>query len=56
MSHAFYIYAAWGLTGLTVFGLIAHTLFENFRLQADLKRLEAMGIRRRSTETQGKQP
>ena len=52
MSHAFYIYSAWGITAVVVVGVIAHTLIENFRLQAEIKRLEARGIRRRSAETQ----
>jgi heme exporter protein D len=56
MSHAFYVYSAWGVTAAVVLGVIAQTLIENFRLQAELKRLEARGIRRRSAETQGNQP
>ena len=55
MSHAFYVYSAWGLTAAVVLGVIVQTLVENFRLQAELKRLDAKGIRRRSAETQGKQ-
>ena len=50
MSHAFYIYSAWGITAVVVAGVVAHTLIENFRLQAEIKRLEARGIRRRSAE------
>ena len=43
MSHAFYVYSAWGLTAAGVLGVIVQTLVENFRLQAELKRLDAKG-------------
>jgi len=56
MTHAFYVYAAWGVTAAVVVLVIAHTLVESFRLQAELKRLDAKGIRRRSAEPQGNKP
>jgi heme exporter protein D len=55
LTHAFYIYSAWGISAFTVLGVVGYTLIENFRLQAELKRLEAKGIRRRSAEPQGAQ-
>lgn len=55
MTHAFYIYSAWGIAALTVLGVVGYTLIESFRLQAELKRMEAKGIRRRSAEPQGGQ-
>lgn len=55
MSHAFYIYGAWGIAGVVVIGAVLYTLIENFRLQGEIKRLEAKGIRRRSAGAQGSQ-
>lgn len=48
MSHTFYIYSAWGITAVVAVCVTAYILFENFRLQAEIRRLEARGIRRRS--------
>jgi heme exporter protein D len=48
MSHAFYIYASWGVTALVVVLATVGILVESARLQRELKRLEAQGIRRRS--------
>lgn len=48
MDHAFYVYSAWGVAVLTLIGITAFTYGESRYLQKELKRLEAMGIRRRS--------
>ncbi|WP_137157219.1 heme exporter protein CcmD [Rhizobium sp. FKL33] len=48
MTHAFYVYASWGAAALVLLGVIAATWLDSRKLQADLKRLEAQGIRRRS--------
>ena len=57
MGYGFYIYSAWGIAAVVIVGVIAHTLIENFRLQAEIKRLEARGIRSRSAAPQsGSQP
>jgi heme exporter protein D len=55
LTHTFYIYSSWGIAAVTVLAVVAYTLIENFRLQAELKRLEAKGIRRRSADPQGAQ-
>lgn len=48
MSHAFYVYSAWGIGALTLIAVAAHTWMESVRLKRELTRLEAQGIRRRS--------
>ncbi|MBB1249680.1 heme exporter protein CcmD [Rhizobium sp. G21] len=48
MNHAFYVYASWGAAALVLLGVIASTWLDSRKLKADLKRLEAQGIRRRS--------
>jgi len=50
MSHAFYVYSAWGISAVVLAITIGVILFDSRRLQRDLKRLEAQGIRRRSAE------
>ena len=51
MSHAFYIYSAWGISAVVLVGVIGFTWFESGRLQRELKQLEAQGIRRRSAQS-----
>jgi heme exporter protein D len=48
MSHAFYVYSAWGIGAATLIAVVAYTWFESARLKRELVRLEAQGIRRRS--------
>lgn len=50
MSHAFYVYSAWGISVVVLAITIGVILFDSGRLQRELKRLEAQGIRRRSAE------
>jgi heme exporter protein D len=52
MSHAFYIYSAWGISALVLLGMIGFIWLESGRLQRQLKQLEAQGIRRRSSDGQ----
>lgn len=53
IDHAFYVYSAWGIAALVLVAITAHTWLGSMRLQKDLKRLEAQGIRRRSAEPSG---
>ena len=55
MSHAFYVYTAWGIGAITLVAVTAYTWFESLRLKRDLARLEAQGIRRRSAAAGGEQ-
>ncbi len=48
MKYAFYIGTAYGLTAATILFLIAWTWLEGRARRAELKALEAAGIRRRS--------
>ncbi|GEO85880.1 MULTISPECIES: heme exporter protein CcmD [Alphaproteobacteria] len=48
MSHAFYIYLSYGVSGLIVLALIAWVWLDGRARQTELKALEAAGIRRRS--------
>lgn len=48
MSHAFYIYSAWGIGAVTLIAVTAHVWIDSVRLRRQLARLEAQGIRRRS--------
>jgi heme exporter protein D len=48
MSHAFYVYSAWGISIVVLAIATGWIWFESGRLQRELKRLEAQGIRRRS--------
>jgi heme exporter protein D len=50
MSHAFYVYSAWGISALVLAVTIGWIWLESGRLQRELKRLEAQGIRRRSAQ------
>ncbi|MFM2281435.1 MAG: hypothetical protein RLZZ444_3666 [Pseudomonadota bacterium] len=51
MNHAFYIYASWGVTVFALTVVTGYYFIESRRLQRELKRLETMGIRRRSDRT-----
>lgn len=53
MSHAFYIYLSYGLTGAVIFGLIAWTWLDGRARQKELQALESAGIRRRSAPQGG---
>jgi len=53
MSHAFYVYSAWGIGAATLIAVSAYTWFESARLKRELARLEAQGIRRRSAPAAG---
>jgi heme exporter protein D len=48
VSHAFYIYLSYGVSALIVLALIAWVWLDGRARQAELKALEAAGIRRRS--------
>ena len=48
MSHAFYVYSAWGIGALTLIAVTAYSWLESARMKRELARLEAQGIRRRS--------
>jgi heme exporter protein D len=50
MNYGFYIYSAWGLSAVTLLATVGIIWFESRRLRRELKRLEAQGIRRRSSE------
>jgi heme exporter protein D len=53
MSHAFYIYSAWGIGAVTLVAITACTWLESRRLKRELAQLEAQGIRRRSAAPAG---
>jgi heme exporter protein D len=48
MDHAFYVEAAWIVTALVAAATAIGVWLDGRRLQRDLKRLEAQGVRRRS--------
>ncbi|PPJ45083.1 heme exporter protein CcmD [Rhizobium sp. KAs_5_22] len=48
MSHAFYIYLSYGISAVIVLALIGWTWLDGRARQAELKALEASGVRRRS--------
>jgi heme exporter protein D len=50
MSHAFYVYSAWGISVVVLAVTIGWIWLDSGRLQRELKRLEAQGIRRRSAQ------
>ena len=52
MTHAFYVYGSYVATALILFGMIAWVWLDGRARQAELKALEAAGIRRRSAATQ----
>jgi heme exporter protein D len=53
IDHGFYIYSAWGIAIAVLVAIIGYTWLESLRLKKDLKRLEAQGIRRRSSQPSG---
>ena len=53
MSHAFYIYSAWGIGAVTLVAVTGYIWLESQRLKRELARLEAQGIRRRSAPANG---
>lgn len=48
MNHAFYVYLSYGIAGLIVLALIGWVWLDGRARQAELKVLEASGMRRRS--------
>ncbi|MCM2396491.1 heme exporter protein CcmD [Rhizobium sp. S95] len=48
MSHAFYVYLSYGIAGLIILALIGWVWLDGRARQAELKVLEASGMRRRS--------
>ena len=54
-SHAFYVYSAWGIGAVTLIAVVGYTWLESARLKRELARLEAQGIRRRSSKPGGEQ-
>ncbi|MCA1970302.1 MAG: heme exporter protein CcmD [Rhizobium sp.] len=48
MSHAFYIYLSYGVSALIILALIAWVWLDGRARKAELKALDAAGIRRRS--------
>jgi len=55
MSHAFYIYSAWGIGAVTLVAVTGYIWLDSRRLKRELARLEALGIRRRSAPATGEQ-
>jgi heme exporter protein D len=51
MTHDFYVYSSWGISVVVLILVIGAVWYESGRLQRELKRLEAQGIRRRSAAT-----
>ena len=51
MTHTFYIAVSYGITEVTVLGLINWTWLDGRARQKELAELEASGIRRRSAGT-----
>lgn len=50
MSHAFYVYSAWGVSAVVILGMMAVVILDGRRQRGELDRLEKAGIRRRSAE------
>ncbi|MCO6180436.1 heme exporter protein CcmD [Ciceribacter sp. RN22] len=48
MSHDFYIYVSYGVSGLVILALIGWVWLDGRARQRELKALEAAGVRRRS--------
>lgn len=53
MSHEFYIYVSYGVTGLVILTLIGWVWLDGRARQRELKELEAAGVRRRSAAMTG---
>jgi len=53
LDHSFYVYSAWGIAVVVLIAITGYTWLESLRLKRELKRLEAQGIRRRSSEPSG---
>ncbi|WP_436014143.1 heme exporter protein CcmD [Rhizobium sp. LjRoot254] len=53
IDHSFYVYSAWGIAILVLLAVTSYTWIESLSLRRELKRLEAQGIRRRSSEPSG---
>ncbi|TPP07200.1 heme exporter protein CcmD [Rhizobium glycinendophyticum] len=56
MSHAFYVFGSYGLAAGICLGLTLWTYLDGRARQAELKLLEAQGIRRRSQATAPQDP
>ena len=48
MSHAFYVYSAYGITAAITLGAICRTWLDGRARRRELAELEAAGLRRRS--------
>ncbi|MFC3161739.1 heme exporter protein CcmD [Ciceribacter thiooxidans] len=53
MSHEFYIYVSYGVTGIVILALIGWVWLDGRARQRELKELEAAGVRRRSATVAG---
>ncbi len=53
MSHDFYIYVSYGVSGLVILALIGWVWLDGRARQRELKALEAAGVRRRSATATG---
>lgn len=53
IDHSFYVYSAWGIAVIILIAVTGYTWLESLRLRRELKRLEAQGIRRRSSQSSG---
>ena len=53
IDHSFYVYSAWGIAIVILVAVTSYTWIESLRLRRELKRLEAQGIRRRSSQSSG---
>ncbi len=56
MTHAFYVYSAWGVSVVVIVVMIAVIMLDGRRQQNELKRLDKAGIRRRSADAPAQQP
>lgn len=55
MSHDFYIYVSYGVSGLVIMALIGWVWLDGRARQRELKALEVAGVRRRSATVAGDQ-
>jgi Heme exporter protein D (CcmD). len=55
MSHDFYIYVSYGVSGLVIMALIGWVWLDGRARQRELKALEVAGVRRRSATAAGDQ-
>lgn len=53
LTHGQFVFAAYGVTALTMAALVAWVLLDGRARRGELAELEAMGVRRRSARKQG---